>query len=303
MRDCLDPSLLLSQTHPGVRGLPGRTADALARAAAEGFYRSVEIPDIADRGERRRIAALVAGHRMTLTSWASVLTYEERLDLASLEPSIRRASVDRIRGLMGPAAECGARRFGILGGLDPGPARRHGALDALFDSLVELSDALAPHAPMQLVLEPLDRGAHKNGIIGPTDEVLRMGSRLSEAGRPFAICWDSAHMALCGEDIVESFASCEPLMSQVHFANAVLDRTSSGFGDYHIRIGPPGFLDISGIARVLRRGLDSGFFARQRPAVAVEVVTPAGGDPWETERHGRQVLEQAWALALEMGSR
>ena len=129
------------------------------------------------------------------------------------------------------------------------------------------------------------------------DAVLTSGSKDPvKAGRTQT---DQArNAALCGEKPEESLVAFRAQIVHVHLANAVLDRADPRYGDHHMPTGAPGFLTLAGIADILAAGLNAGFFGNARPGVAVEIRTESGRDPWETERLGRKVLEQAWEVCL-----
>jgi len=295
MTEAFKPSILMSETHNPTMYNKGVVADAIARAADEGFYRSIEIADVPDVGDRRRIGDTIRGNEITLTQWMSMTLAREGLSLSSADETVRRTSVARMKEMIGPALECGAEALAVLSGPDPGPALRGQAREQLYASLMELCEAIEEHAPMRLVLEPLDREAHKNGLLGPTPEFVALFQRLRTRFPRAGVSWDSAHVSLCGEDFLGSFDAAREVTVGIHLANAVLDRADERFGDHHMDVGPPGFLTVEGIAEILRRGIENGILSRAHPPIAVEIRTAPGGDPWETEARGRSILEKAWA--------
>ena len=299
MHEILTPGILLSETHYPFLSEPGAIADAVARVAGEGFYGRVEIPPIASAADRRRIGRTVAGAGLSVTQWMSFVLVQENLSLASLDESTRQRAVRRLIDEFPAAAECGATGIAVLSGPDPGPASRSQAMEALCLSLCELHQALPTEPGTRLILEPLDREVHKKGLVGPTAEALSLVARVRDAGSDLWISWDAAHTTLCGEDVLDSLGAAEGCIEQMHMANAVLDRSHEAFGDCHGRIGKPGVLDVNGIAAIFDKALDVGIFGERRTSVAVEVRTPEGGDPWETERHGRAVLEAAWQISRQ----
>jgi len=296
MRDAIIPSILLSETHFGSYGVEGVMADAVERVVAEGFYGNIELADVTSAAERKRIGQLVRQSGIRLTQWMSLVQNTERLDLSSVDEPLRARSVARLNGLVEHAAECGAASFAVLSGPDPGPGLRSQATEQLYLSLCQFAESLENCGSMNLVLEPLDRGAHKNGLLGPTSEVVSLMARLRKEHSRVGICWDTAHVALCGEDIVESLRQLHPYMLQIHLSNAILDRTDPGFGDHHMPFGSKGFLDTRTIAGLFRAAEEAGLFSPLRLTVAVEVRSRQGEDPWATERHGRERLLEAWEL-------
>ena len=296
MTDAITPSILLSETHFPCRYDQGVVPDAVARVADEGFFRSIEISDVPDARDRKRIGQVVRDYGLAATQWMSNTLVHEGLNLSSIDEVVRKKSVARMIEMVEPAIECAVTTLAVLPGPDPGPPVRAQATEALYASLTELCEALAARSEMRLALEPLDREAHKNGLLGPTREFVALFGRLRETFPSAGVSWDTAHVALCGDDVFASFDASRDVIAQIHLANAVLDSDDSRFGDHHMEIGPPGFLTVETIARLFRRGIDSGFLPEKRPPVAIEVRTLAGCDPWRTAARGQAVLEGAWAL-------
>lgn len=104
--------------------------------------------------------------------------------------------------------------------------------------------------------------------------------------------------ALCGEHVLESVATYNEFIDQIHLANAILDRSHSDFGDYHVPPGAPGFLTTDKIALIMDCAIKAELFGEARPGVSVEIRTADGGDPWATEALCRRVLSEAWDMYL-----
>lgn len=296
MADVFVPGILLCQTHFAYRTTRNVIADAVERIAEEGFFCGVEIADVADPGDRRRIGEIVRARNLHLTQWMSMVLETEQLNLSSLDENLRAGSIARITQLLPFAAECGAESIAVISGPDPGPALRSEAVERLFSSLCELAEAIKIYHPMRLVLEPLDRDAHKNGLIGPTSEAVELARRLRRFYPDVGLCWDTAHAALSGEDVFESIALYHEFIVQMHLANAILDRSHSDFGDYHIPTGAPGFLTTEKIALIMGCAIKAKLFGEARPGMSVEIHTAEGDDPRATQVLCKRVLCDAWNM-------
>ena len=277
MSDAFRPSILMSETHNPCMYDRGVIADAIARVIDDGFYRSVEIADVPDVADRRRIREIIRQSDVALTQWMSMTLVTEGLNLSSLDEDLRKRSVERMIDMIGPALECGTVRMSVLSGSDPGPPLRAKAIEQLYASLMELCEAVEENAPMSLMLEPLDRDADKNHLLGPTAEFVALFRRIRESFPSAGVSWDSAHVSLCGEDFLQSFDAARDVTVGIHLANAVLDRSDERFGDRHMDVGPPGVLTVDKIAELFRRGIASGFLPEVKPSVAVEIRTAPGG--------------------------
>lgn len=269
---------------------PGFLPDAVERYAAEGYYGGLEIGIVKDGAERRRIADAVRTAGLSLTQWLTRLITEERLNLSAIDPAKRRQAVRRIADYLESAAESGATQIAVVSGEDPGESLRAEAGERLADSLSELGEAVRRYEGMGLLIEPLDRGAHKNRLLGPTEEAVLLMERLGGVRGPVRLSWDTAHAALCGERLADSWRLAAPYTPQIHLANAVLDRRDPEYGDYHRPIGAPGFLDTHFACGLFRQAKAAGLLESGTLRVAVEVRTETG-DPFAVERAGRALLE------------
>lgn len=294
MAEAFKPSILLSETHFHSRTAKGVTADAVARVADEGFYQGVGIAEIAHPADRRRIGDIVRSYNLTLTQWLSMALATENLNLSSLDETERSESVARIKDYIGQAQECAAGNIGVCSGPDPVRAFRRKATESFRKSLCELGRELSAAGDMGLLLEPLDREKDKKGLIGPTKEAVALVERVRESSPRVSISWDTSHMLLLGEDLVESLGAVRECLGEIHLANPVLDRDHKDFGDRHISLGAPGPVDVEVIALIFRKAVELGIFAARTPCVAVEIRAPHGADPWETETLGHKALCEAW---------
>lgn len=293
------PSILLSETHFPHLAVEGIFPAAIERIAEQGFFRNVELTAIEDPTDRRRIGEMVRAEGLSVSYWLTLLSHVENLNLSSADEALRKKSTARLTGLMDHAAECGATRLGLASGPDPGVGMRVVAMEQLHQSLCELCQAAGRFPDMQVMIEPLDRGAHKNGLLGPTSEFVPFIRRVRKHYANVGICWDSAHVALCGEDVGESLTAAADLVSQMHLSNAVLDRSRPGFGDHHMPMGSPGFLTVDVIAELLAIGVEVGLLGQSGPCIAVEVRTLEAGDPWANVEQCAAALQQAWRCAMD----
>jgi len=294
LKNAFRPSLLLSQTHFQNRFKEGIIASAVERIADENFYKTIEIDIIYDYRDRKRIRNVVHSHNIVATQWLTTILLNENLNLSAVDESVRRKSVLRLTSFFDKACECGVKNIAVLSGADPGPKLRKEAIENLFVSLCELLEVLSKYKGMQLLIEPLDRGAHKNFLIGPTDESISLLNRLLKVYKNIGIVWDSAHMALCGEDIENSFLKSSSYIKGIHLSNAILNKNHIKYGDYHMPIGGPGFLTIEKISSLFSKAIEVGLFYKKKPDVAVEIQTQVGENPWDTVAKCRKILEEAW---------
>jgi len=294
--DGFKPGIILNESHFHLLGAEGVFADAVERVASEGFFRHAELAHIDGAAERRRIGRIIESSGLSLIQWMNPLLISEKLNLSDRRESERSKAVGAIKQRLEEAAECGASALGLASGPDPGPEFRPAATEQLFRSLCELCEAARSYPGMRILLEPLDRDAHKNYLIGPTGEFVTLAGRVAAEHANFGLCWDTSHVALCGDDLFQSLSASRRHVLQIHLANAVLDRGEPGFGDHHMPVGTPGFLTIEEIAGLFARAAGIGLFDAGELPVAVETRSAEGADPWATVAGCQKVLREAWRL-------
>ncbi len=288
------PSVLLTEVLFPYQTRPSIFTDSVERIAEAGFYRSVEIREVRLPAERRRIAKAAREHDLLVSMWMSAFLIENGLSISSLDEEQRVKSVGLLKEQLDHAAECEASRFAMIPGVDPGPQQRKAAQEQLYISLCELCEAAQRYGSMGIVLEPLDRDFDKNGVVGPTQEFVALVDRIRASFANMHVNWDTAHVALCGDDVFASLVASRHVLNGIHLANAVLDRDDPAAGDRHMPIGEPGFLTLGLVADLFRKMQD--ICLDQDCPISVEVRSQEGQDPWMMERQGREVLCQAWSL-------
>lgn len=264
------PSLLIPEVYFPFNDDKSFTPDLIERLAGEGFYKSFEIGDNQDLPGRKRIAAAASANGIEITQWMTFLIDRNGLDVSALDSALRRETVRQIKDSLYAAAESGASNIALVTGPDPGADRRAEALDGLYESLCDIGGEAATYG-MQLLIEPLDRFAHKKRLIGPTAETLQLIERVSGETPNIGLAFDTAHAALNGENVFEALELAKERVRQIHFSNAVLDTGSELYGDYHMPIGEPGFMNVETVGELLKKADTLGIRAEQGLRVAVEV--------------------------------
>ena len=264
------PSLLVPEVFHPIKREKNFTADLLESMVEENFYRSVELGDGFDEKERKRILAVTKKNGIDVTQWLTFLIEENNLDVSSMDTSLRKKTVRTIKDSLPLAAEIGAKNIALVTGDDPGPEKWADGIEGLYESLCEIAEAAKVYK-MNLLIEPLDRFAHKKRIIGTTEETVELLTRVQKTSNNVGIAFDTAHAALNGEDVFEALEIGKDLIHQIHFSNAVLNTNSDLYGDFHMEIGEPGFLTVDKISAILQKAHELGIQAEDGLRVAVEV--------------------------------
>lgn len=291
------PSLLIPEIYFPVKNEKGFTAELVERFAAEGFYKSFEIGDGFEKSERKRILKEKEHHNLIVTQWLTFLMDSNGLDVSSIDRDLRKESIKQIKEHVYLAAECGATNIAFVTGEDPGEALRLDAMEGLYESLCEISEEASKY-DLKVLVEPLDRYAHKKRVVGPTDEAIQLLARVRNEYQNIGLAFDTAHAALNSEEISEALELAMPYVEQIHFSNAVLAKESELYGDYHMSIGTPGFLDVHEIASILNKADELRIKSEEGLRVAVEVRGTDLQDIHANEKAVRQVLEQGLSLVV-----
>lgn len=293
IREYLYPGLLASETFFPVLADEGLLTDLVKRVTEDGFYGRVEISAMKTPLGKRELRALAA--RIPVTQWITNDLNALQLNPSAVDAGLRKKTVEKIKELVDVAAESGADRVAIISCQDPGPALRAEAAKALTESLCAAA-LYARERGITVMLEPLDRGAHKNNFIGPTDEAVAILKQVHETCENVLISWDAAHVALNGENVVASLDQAFDYVGQIHLANAVLDRSSSAFGDWHMAMGAPGFLTetvAAELARCACRRLEG-----KRMAITIESRSENADVMLDNDRKNREFLTRILELEV-----
>lgn len=252
-RDYIIPSVHLAEVFHASYKDRGALAASVEHIVQDGFYRSVELPIIENKGDRRRIceAFLVPGCRVgNVIVWSGLYAAEHELDINSCDEAIRKKSVDTLKRLIEEACECGAGNFGVVSGRDTGILERSCAFRALMKSLTELTEFAKEHK-QNLIFEPVERFSGRNALLGNTEDTLQLLELLKPQLPTLYCCYDTAHTALNRELLTAALVNMQNYIGNIHLSNAVLDLEDPLYGDNHIAPGLPGFLTVKAAEKLL----------------------------------------------------
>lgn len=286
------PSLLIPEIYYNFKDKEGFTSEIIKEKTAEGFYRSFEIGDIDNELERKSILHSKEKNNLTITQWLTFLIDKQNLDVSSTNKELRKYSIKKMKESMHLAAESGASNIAFVTGEDPGEKLRDKAMEGLYESLLEICQEASKYK-IDVLIEPLDRFAHKKRILGPTDEVVELLTKVKKEQSNIGLAFDTAHAALNEEYIPDSLELSKNMLQQIHFSNAVLNKNSPLYGDYHMPIGSPGFLDVKEIYNYLSTVMKLGIGDEKGLRIAVEVRGKDKRDYRVNEVHVTEVLKES----------
>ena len=285
-----------------------RLIGVLKAIAEKDFYRNVELPSFPTKEHRRTVRSILEDSALTAITFVAPFLNEQKLSLCDLDDRRRKEVLAFLKMHADFCAESGYMTFGVPSGPDPGDELRNEAMAAQADSLKEIADYVAKLG-MKCSIEPLDRYAHKKGLIGPMDEVVEWFQPLHEQHPNLYLHWDSAHEQLGGLGIFRTLEMAAPFLSQIHLCDCINDPTHPCFGDLHMDPAEApdwkteGFLTPEVGAEIIRRAA-----AFDPPAgvdrfwISIEVLGHKGDNLWHKERIAREFLTRCWALSgVEMG--
>lgn len=287
----IKPSILFSEVFYPWSSQEEKMFEAIKRISDEDFYESMEIGPIKSNKTRSKIAKIKQDKKIVLTHWLTPALIEQGLNPSTTSSALRKKTISALKELVDIASECGIDNVALISGEDPGEERREEARKGLEETMFALCDKAKEYKDMNVLIEPLDRGKHKNNLIGPIREAVNLLDKVNKQYGNLYLSWDSAHSALNEEDLLESIRLANERILQIHLSNAVLDKESEFYGDNHMDIGSPGFLDeemgyniINEFSRVVQNNSLPHY-------ASVEVRTPADQDPFEYEKRFREFLK------------
>jgi sugar phosphate isomerase/epimerase len=218
-------------------------------------------------------------------------------NLSSLDEQLRTTSVQSLIPHLDDAIEQAADAIQIISGpADEDPEKRSEQLRQLQKSWLELSEQ-ADKRNLKVMAEPLDTHAHKKKALGSTGEAMEIVKNLSANIDNALLCLDTSHMMLNGEDIISSVTDAMDYIDEFHFCNPVLNSKHQLFGDTHIKLGPPGELDIQAVGKLMADCCRIGFFSTQRrPKLFLEVFN-RNDKASNLMLYCKKALLDAWAIA------
>ena len=246
-KEKLRPGFLASESFFPLLSDEKRLFAALGQVFEDGFYSRLEISAQKTPEGRRELRRLA--EQVPVTQWITNDLNSLGLNPSTVDPGLRKKTTEKMRELVDIAAESGADRIAFISCQDPGEALRAEATKGLAEVICTVAQD-ARRSGITLLLEPLDRGAHKNNLIGPTNEAVALLEQVHRSAKNVLLSWDSAHVALNGENVTRSLSDAFPYVGQIHLANAILDRQSPDFGDWHMARGTPGFLTAEAAASI-----------------------------------------------------
>lgn len=256
------------------------------------YFNTIEIgrlpetvkPLVRDRIIGSKTRVIYSGHGTLL---------KNNLNLNSLDESIRKQSIAKIKEELDEAAHYESRLFTLLSGnYHEDRVREHMAV--LVDSIQEVCDYAASKYKMTVALEPFDFDIDKKSFIGPAARARELAVRVDRSNFGFLV--DLSHIPMIRETITESIEPIKEFIVHLHIGNTILKKESALYGDSHPRFGHEmGENDELEVQNFLEVILNSNYLKRnEKPSLSFEVK------PYELEEseviiaNSKRTLRRAW---------
>jgi len=287
--------------YPAAASGEGAFLETVARLAEDDFFSVLEVAGINDPAVQKTVRELAENAHISLTYAAQPALLGQKLDLNSANDAERSKAIGQVKSCIDEASGVGAERMSLVGGFDPGAARRVDATRLLVESLKQIC-AYGEQKRMPIMLETFDRDVEKKCLIGPAREAAALSRAIRKDYRDFGILYDMAHGPLLNEDPRSALAVLKNYLVHVHVGNCVKASGHPAYGDRHPRFGlEGGEHDVDDLTRFLRILFDIGYLGRKKrpdgrlPIVGFE-IKPLPGERPETVIAGtKRVWRQAWA--------
>lgn len=292
----LYPGLLASETFFPILQEETELLNRVKEVTADGFYGRIEISSMKSVSGQRTL--LEISEKIPVTQWITNDLNALDLNPSAVDSGLRKKTVRKMKELVDIAAKSGADRVAIISCQDPGEQWRSEAAKSLTETMCTVAEYASQYG-IVLMLEPLDRGAHKNNFIGPTREAVEIMKNVHAICQNVLISWDSAHVALNQENVMRSLEQSFAYVGQIHLANAVLDRSSDAYGDWHMPMGEPGFLTApvaTDLARCACQRLGD-----RKMAITVECRSPDADAMMYYEHANRMFLRNILEQEVNVG--
>lgn len=255
-------------------------------------YQSLETRLIFDEEVRKEFAEFVKEKEISVTIWSTSNLNNKELYLADPDEDKRKEAVSYMKEIIDISVEANAEFVGFTSGKKILPDSEMGQqINSFEKSVIELINYIEQYEQIELMLEPLDTNADKNFVVGETDYVVDLFERLANQDKlnRLSVCIDTAHIVLNNENVIKGMEKLSKYSQRIHLANVVLDKDSKLFGDQHLPMGAPGFLNQKVATEILNKANELEFRS-ENVYVAIEVRAGEDDNLFKLEEENRNFL-------------
>lgn len=284
---------------PEVQKGYGPIAETIERIAQDDYFDVVEVAQIKDASERKRVRRIVELARMELCYAAMPSQKLSGININDSDEWKRKSAVETIKESIDQAFDLGASAFAFMSGkYDPQNVETH--YQALIRSTREICDYTASKGPMRMSLEVFDHDVDNCSLIGPVSLAKRYSDEICPGYPQFGLMVDLSHLPQLRETPTESLIPVQDHINHAHVGNCLVsDKNNPIYGDKHPHFGYPGSSnDVREVVEYLNVLMQIGYLNGEEPRnLSVEVrPTNSSEDPWLVIANAKRTLNRAWAL-------
>jgi len=218
----------------------------------EGYFNVAEIWDIEDVTFWKQLNRFIPS--MSIDVSLSPLMMEKGLSIIDADESIMLYSLNHIFQRIDFLTSIGIFSISLSSPKNVTKTFRIQAIEQLTNSLIEICNYAGVRGA-QISFEPFDRDFHKYRLIGTTDEFVKLEKDVRYKCSNFSLTWDSAHVYLQENVLLESMKKSADYIKRVHFANVYTDKNHPYYGDRHMpfnNIGDIKIQDLKLLYQIIR---------------------------------------------------
>ncbi|MBP1992931.1 sugar phosphate isomerase/epimerase family protein [Paenibacillus eucommiae] len=298
--------IVLPKLFPFPQSKPEQMITSLLSILEDPFFTAVEVSYIADQATRALAKKYMQYSCVEILFNGGDAFRELDINLSSLDPDVRRKSVQQCLMLIDHCYEMDAKIMHIVTGKFEGEENKRRSLEAFIASTMELckyAKTKAESYELCISLEIGDRHLDRHYLLGPTREAVQAARTIQSEYSNFGLLLDQSHLPLMEEDPRKSLWLAKDYLTHIHVGNCYMkDRQAPYFGDKHIPFGVKdsevGVAELTAFITTLK---EIGFFTSpkptRKPVITFEVGCLEQESPKLVIANLKRTFFEAWANA------
>lgn len=282
--------------YPETMAGDGPVADTVGKIVNDEFFAGIEITQVNNPEERRRVSQMLESGRMAVGFGAQPILLRNQADLNSFDEEKRRAAINLLKAAVDQAYEIKASKFGFLSGAKPDHDEDK-AVQLLIDSIKEISAYARSKGNLMLSMETFDDATDKKRLIGPNALAVEVAKEVRKSDPSFGLMLDLSHLPMQRETSREALLTARDYLNHAHIGNCYIKNPADpAYGDMHPRFGYPGSEnDVDELVEYLRVLMEIGYIGEGSSNVVAFEVKPVGDEPSDiVVAQSKRTLIQAW---------
>ncbi len=290
---------------PDAAGDAARAVETARLVLLDDFFGVLVVGRMAEDA-MKAVKAMADDAHVSIAVNAAPVVLGGKLNLASLDENLRKASVESLKRSVDDARYLGSPVVEVLDGARsyPGEESEQAAAGRLVQSLVELcryAEETAKGEPTWILLETFDRAVDKRSLVGPSSLAVDVAAQVRAQQRNFGLTIDMGHLPLLGESYGDALRATSEYLVHAHLGSCVRDDPAHpSFGDNHPPFGMAGGVaDVPELVEFLAGLVEIGYFEKPLPTgipwLTFEVKPQPGQSSDLLVANCKRVFKEAWA--------